>query len=128
MSDFYRTPEWRYLRECVFAYWGERCLKCGDRKNIHVDHVIPRSKAMHLSLDFHNLQPLCEYCNLEKSNKSCADYRDPKRLNPCAESIELAMIVRRKQAYEPWLHKGGPERIGDVLMRHRFWRRATAAA
>jgi transcription elongation factor GreA-like protein len=94
-TDFYRKPAWRFLRECVFAYWGEQCLKCGSTENLHVDHVIPRSIDVSLSLDFHNLQPLCEHCNVEKSNLNCNDYRDPARKNPSDERVWFALRVYR---------------------------------
>lgn len=110
-QSFYRKPAWLFLRECVFAYWGRQCLRCGSTEFLHVDHVIPRSKAPELALDFHNLQPLCEHCNVEKSNLSNADYRDPDRKNP---SDELVLLAYR-------LYKAGHRRptksriVGDVL-------------
>jgi hypothetical protein len=117
MEPFYESDKWRFLRECVFAYWGEKCLKCGSLDKLHVDHVIPRSKAAHLSLDFHNLQPLCESCNLEKSNKSCADYRREDRLNPSNEVILMMLGIWRKRKQMPVSLRRGPMHISRVLPR-----------
>lgn len=100
-KDFYRKESWLLLREMVFAYWGRQCLRCGSVQNIHVDHVVPRSKAPELALDFHNLQPLCEHCNIEKSNRSCADYRDPSRKNPSDELVLFALRVYRAGSRRP---------------------------
>lgn len=86
IEGFYGSPEWRSLRLCVFAWWGKECLKCGCDQDIHVDHVIPVSWRPDLRLDFHNLQPLCARCNIEKSNLSDADYR-PERRKPSDAEI-----------------------------------------
>ena len=99
--DFYQTPGWRFMRECVLAYWGDRCLKCGSSESMHVDHIVPRSKAPELEMDFNNLQTLCETCNMEKSNKTCEDYRNPARKNPTKDDVLSMLAIRRKRQYEP---------------------------
>ena len=78
--DFYRSRPWRNLRWDVIRDHirknGKKCLVC-DRKNVplHVDHIIPRSKARHLELDRSNLQVLCEDCNMGKGNRDQTDFR-----------------------------------------------------
>jgi len=57
----------------IFDKYGNKCLKCGTKKLLTIDHVIPISKGG--TNDSDNLQPLCQRCNSEKGNKSCADYR-----------------------------------------------------
>jgi 5-methylcytosine-specific restriction endonuclease McrA len=42
---------------------------------IHVDHIIPRSKAPALALVVDNLQPLCEDCNMGKGNRDSIRWR-----------------------------------------------------
>lgn len=47
-----------------------RCVKCGKeppKVNLHIDHIIPVSLGG--SSKRHNIQFLCEKCNLKKSNK-----------------------------------------------------------
>lgn len=76
---FYRSHEWRELRQDVFKSYGKSCMKClateTDGAVMHVDHIKPRSLFPSLALDFDNLQVLCAGCNVEKSNKDFTDYR-----------------------------------------------------
>ena len=72
---FLVSPEWRAMRERVFALHGRRCQKCGSDDEIQVDHIKPRSKFPELALDIENLQVLCWPCNREKSARVVADYR-----------------------------------------------------
>jgi len=70
MSDkFYQTQRWRELRYRILRKHGFKCMACGSRERIHVDHIKPRSKYPGLEYCENNLQVLCEDCNLGKSNK-----------------------------------------------------------
>jgi 5-methylcytosine-specific restriction endonuclease McrA len=76
---FYKTDSWRLLRYEVLKKYGAVCQCCGAKAGngvvIHVDHIKPRSLYPHLELCFDNLQPLCEDCNLAKSNTDETDWR-----------------------------------------------------
>ena len=61
------------LRIILFARDGNRCLKCGSKTNLTIDHVIPKSKGGSNSLD--NYQTLCKCCNGIKG-ATYADYRN----------------------------------------------------
>lgn len=85
---FYKSNEWRDLRYRVLRKYDARCCACGRTPKehgvvVHVDHIIPRSKRVDLSLDFNNLQVLCEDCNLGKSNKDQTDWRTQDKLEVC---------------------------------------------
>ena len=60
--------EWQAL--C--AQYGNRCLCCGSRGPLTVDHVIPLQRGG--SNDIANLQPLCGACNDRKGTRP-TDYR-----------------------------------------------------
>lgn len=79
-ADFYNSKEWRAVRVRVLEKFNCSCMMCGRSPRehkivIHVDHIKPRSKYPELSLDFNNLQLLCEDCNMGKSNKYDTDHR-----------------------------------------------------
>lgn len=74
--DFYLSKEWRELRYKAIIIYKRMCFCCGaTNKQIHVDHIKPRSKYPELELDLNNLQLLCVDCNLGKSNKDETDWR-----------------------------------------------------
>jgi len=80
-SEFYRTEQWRKLRYKVLKNHEGSCMCCGRSKvkdgvTVHVDHIKPRSKHPKLSLDYNNLQILCEDCNVGKSNTDVTDWRE----------------------------------------------------
>jgi len=95
-ADFYNSREWRELRVRVLEKYQCRCMMCGRSPKdhgvvIHVDHIKPRSKYPELSLEFTNLQLLCEDCNLGKSNKYETDYR-PDHLSEDEREILASAI------------------------------------
>jgi 5-methylcytosine-specific restriction endonuclease McrA len=49
------------------------CVNCGERENLHLDHIIPLSRGGRHSIG--NLQPLCQYCNLSKNNLLQIEWR-----------------------------------------------------
>ncbi len=54
------------MRFAVFARDHERCVKCGSRRNLEVDHIYPISKGG--KTEMRNLQTLCHRCNVKKGN------------------------------------------------------------
>ncbi len=73
---FYDSREWLTLRYRVLLKYGRKCMLCFTVDGeMHVDHVVPRSKAPELELEESNLQVLCKACNLGKSNLDQTDFR-----------------------------------------------------
>lgn len=77
---FYRSTAWRQLRYLALKNCDGRCQCCGaraaDGASLHVDHIVPRYKAPHLSLDLGNLQCLCQDCNVGKGAWDDTDWRE----------------------------------------------------
>lgn len=76
---FFDSPEWLRLRQLAFSKYGRKCMKCGTRDRLQVDHVKPRSIYPKLALDINNLQVLCKCCNLNKGLTEI-DYRPSTNL------------------------------------------------
>jgi 5-methylcytosine-specific restriction endonuclease McrA len=74
----YTSSEWNKAKRFIFSKYGEICLRCGSKENIHLDHIKPYSLFPELSLDLDNLQPLCQSCNSSKGNRRTVDYRNSK--------------------------------------------------
>lgn len=49
-------------RQKIFKRDGYRCLCCGSRKNLTIDHIIPKCKKGGTDKNS-NLQTLCRKCN-----------------------------------------------------------------
>lgn len=78
-SAFYRSDAWRIVRYEALKLHGGKCQCCGAGPRLgaplHVDHVMPRSKRPDLELSVHNLQVLCDDCNLGKGAHDTTDWR-----------------------------------------------------
>lgn len=80
MSDpFHESEEWLALRYRVLKRGKGCCALCGSRGGIgnplQCDHIKPRSTHPHLALVESNIQILCKFCNVGKSNKDNTDWR-----------------------------------------------------
>jgi hypothetical protein len=55
------------VRSVIYKRDGHACLKCGSVEKLTIDHIIPITKG---GTDFiSNLQTLCLFCNISKSNR-----------------------------------------------------------
>lgn len=53
-------------RQAIYRRDGYRCLECGSKKNLTLDHHIPRSKGG--GDESSNLRTLCATCNVAKGS------------------------------------------------------------
>jgi hypothetical protein len=75
-KDFYQSHAWKTIRYAALKRANGFCVCCGAKGvTLHVDHVIPRSKAPELELEIENLQVLCSDCNEGKGNWDQTDWR-----------------------------------------------------
>jgi len=60
-----KNPSKRF-KERIFALYNRKCFNCGTTKDLHIDHILPRSHGGDAA--FRNLQPLCSRCGGEKGD------------------------------------------------------------
>lgn len=66
-KGFVRTAIPESVKLLVYTRDEGKCVRCGSMENLHFDHIIPVSKGGGNSES--NIQLLCDYCNLQKSDK-----------------------------------------------------------
>lgn len=62
-----RDPIPEDVKLLVWARDGSACVRCGSKKELHFDHIIPVAKGG--SNVEANIQILCQPCNLKKADK-----------------------------------------------------------
>lgn len=81
----YHTRGLRPNRNRIYRRDGHECVYCGSKKELTIDHVIPKSKGG--KNDWINLVTSCFKCNLKKADRT----------------PEEAKMVMRKKPFEPTL-------------------------
>ena len=61
-------------RQRILDRDGHKCLRCGGKERLHVDHIVPVSKGG--TSEDHNLQILCVKCNSAKGNRHTQRFND----------------------------------------------------
>jgi len=75
-----RTKRWRGLRFEVLRRDGFRCVQCGARGRLEVDHIEPVRTHPERAYDMANLQALCPACHTRKTRIECGHPApDPER-------------------------------------------------
>lgn len=62
-----RSPRWKALRLQALRRDGWKCVQCGGRGRLEVDHVQPVRDAPDKAFDLANLQCLCPACHGRKT-------------------------------------------------------------
>lgn len=62
---------WPALRQAAKRRDGWKCVQCGGRQHLEVDHVQPVRTHPELSFDLGNLQTLCRSCHTKKTRLEC---------------------------------------------------------
>lgn len=81
----HRGAGMRVNRNRVFKRDDYECLYCGSKKDLTIDHVIPRSKGGKNTWD--NLATCCSRCNLKKGNRTPEEAKMPLRKKPFEPNI-----------------------------------------
>jgi 5-methylcytosine-specific restriction endonuclease McrA len=67
MASWHQHARWRALRLQALRRDGWRCVRCGARHGLEVDHLQPRDARPDLAHDLGNLQTLCGPCHAAKT-------------------------------------------------------------
>lgn len=98
---FYSSQKWKSLKNIITNIYGKTCMKCSYtptlEKEVHCDHIYPRSLYSEHELNPFNLQILCVSCNSSKSNTKIVDYRTQEHKKLLLENISNELISK----YEP---------------------------
>lgn len=66
-----RSRRWKSLRLEALRRDGWKCVQCGARGRLEVDHVKPVRTHPELSYELANLQSLCRSCHTKKTRIEC---------------------------------------------------------
>lgn len=79
-ASIYRTERWKAVRKQAKDRDGWKCVKCGSRRRLEVDHIKPIRHAPELAFALCNLQTLCGSCHAKKTRIEIGLGRvDPER-------------------------------------------------
>ena len=98
------TSRRKITRRAVFARDGWACQYCGNRSNLTVDHVIPRSKGGGSTWD--NIVASCAPCNRRKGNLLPAQARMHPQRKPKTPGPHVFITVAAQRippAWRQWL-------------------------
>jgi 5-methylcytosine-specific restriction endonuclease McrA len=101
LSKYVSTPykELPLTRQNLFRRDGHQCCYCSSKKDLTIDHVIPRSKGGKNT--WKNLVTCCKKCNKEKDDKSLEDSGLVLRHNPTTPSY-ISLLITTNQHKEDW--------------------------
>ena len=93
-----RTARWRALRLQALRRDGFRCVQCGARGRLEVDHILPVRDRPELAWDLENLQVLCPADHSSKTRREVGHaplpperqaWRDLLRMQPTPQRDEV---------------------------------------
>lgn len=92
-----RGARWQALRHAVLERDGWRCVLCGERGKLEVDHEVPLHVDPTRAWDPANCRSLCVSCHLDKSLRELGHEPDPERRAWRKAVAELATNRARKE-------------------------------
>lgn len=63
-----RGPRWKALRQQALKRDGFRCVQCGEKVGLEIDHIESVRNRPDLAWSLENLQTLCRRCHTSKTN------------------------------------------------------------
>jgi len=97
--SFHQTRIETPSRAMIYKRDDNECQYCGSRKNLTIDHVIPRSKG---GMDtWENLVACCSSCNIAKGNKLLKD-TDMKLMRKPTQPLSRVALDLQKTTVREW--------------------------
>lgn len=81
----YHTKNIRPSRNRIYKRDGNECVYCGSKKDLTLDHVIPKSRGG--NNEWTNLVTSCFKCNLKKANKTPEEAKMTMKHKPFAPTL-----------------------------------------
>lgn len=88
-------------RNNLFRRDGGECQYCGSRKQLTIDHVVPRSKGG--KTNWMNLITACHRCNVNKGDKTPEQAGLTLRTEPFRPSLAYFLVDYAERQAEEWL-------------------------
>jgi CRISPR/Cas system Type II protein with McrA/HNH and RuvC-like nuclease domain len=92
----YHTKKLKMNRHRIFKRDNHQCVYCGSRRDLTLDHVIPKSRGG--SNDWMNLVTSCSKCNVKKADRTPEEARMKMSHNP----FEPTLINENKVVLKIW--------------------------
>ncbi len=87
-------------RENIYRRDGGRCVYCGSRHALTLDHLVPRSKGGRSSWD--NLLTACRKCNAQKGDLTPEEAGLELTIRPFRPSFIMYLSRFSGKVYEEW--------------------------
>jgi 5-methylcytosine-specific restriction endonuclease McrA len=79
MSAVHRDRRWPAIRLAAKRRDGFKCVRCGARGRLEVDHVTPARREPERAFDLSAVQTLCRNCHVEKTRREVGHEAAPAR-------------------------------------------------
>ncbi len=99
-------------RENIFKRDGHKCLYCGSRKDLTLDHVLPRARGGKTS--WNNLATACKRCNSKKGDFSPEEVDMRLPYKPFKPSYVMFLREFSGYDYEEWKPFLEPKNFSDA--------------
>lgn len=81
----HHTKKLKINRNRIYRRDNHQCVYCGSRKNLTLDHVVPKSRGG--GNDWTNLVTSCSKCNVKKANRTPEEARMKMSHQPYIPSL-----------------------------------------
>jgi 5-methylcytosine-specific restriction protein A len=96
------TRRWQSVRHAVLERDGWKCVQCGERRGLEVDHIKPVRSNPELSFDPANCQVLCGPCHTKKTRIECGH----KPMSPDRQKWRDSVRALEREGKQSNEHKG----------------------